>query len=124
MNAISLNNRFVVEAYLSDRQIKSTNHGGFAMIQQKVTLKGLRLLIDAKVDGLGSHTIKTAFVHSVPASESEEVAPRIVPKGSIAYIREEYLHTQPWAKQLLECEGIEGKFMIVDIQYVEFIDYK
>jgi hypothetical protein len=100
---ISLNNRFVVEPYLSDRAIKlSQNGSGFAMIQQKVTLVGLKLLMS---------------VHVQYPSES-----KYFPAGSTVYIREEYLHSQPWAKQLLESKAIEGKFMIVDHQFVEFVD--
>ena|SRR5271157_6207922 len=111
MNFLSLNNRIIVEPYVSDRVLKSTTGSGFALIQQKVGLKGLKILMDAKIDGLGQYSIDGIS------------APKMLSKGSIAFIREEYLHTQEWAKKLMECEGIEGKFMIVDLQFVEFIHW-
>jgi hypothetical protein len=111
MNFLSLNNRLVLEPYTSDGQVKSTTGSGFAMIQQKVKLVGLKLLMAAKVDDFGQFSVDGITM------------PRVISKNSIAFIREEYLHTQVWAKKLLECEGIEGKFIIVDLQHVEFIHY-
>lgn len=99
----SMNNRLVVEPYLSDRAIKlSQNGSGFAMIQQKVSLVGLKVLMDARLQ----YHSETVFVSA----------------GSTVFVREELLHSQPWAKQLLESKAVEGKFMIVDISHVEFID--
>ena len=97
MNMFSLNNRFVVEAYFTDRALKAKETNGFALIQQKIELKGLRLLMDANLED------------------------SVVPKGSTIFIREEYLHSQPWAKKILESESVEGKFIIVDVANVEFV---
>ena len=99
----SLNNRFIVEPYASDRTIKtaaSTGATSFARIEQKVAVKGLRLLVAVKL----------------------EIANQVVMvnAGSTIYIREELLHTQPWAKNIMENERI-GKFMIVDKSFVEFV---
>lgn len=93
----SLNNRLVLEAYKKEG-LKSSVQNGFAMIQQKVAVKGLTVLMDAKL-GDGS----------------------IVPKGSLAFVREELLHTQAWANKTLECPTIPGAFIIVDLVNVEFI---
>jgi hypothetical protein len=93
----SFNNRLIVEAYRKEG-LKSSVVNGFAMIQQKVSVKGLTVLMDAKLaDGTW------------------------IPKGSIAYIKEEQLHAQPWAQKVLEADTIEGPFLIVDISNVEFI---
>ena len=93
----SFNNRLVVEAYKKE-DLKTNNSSGFAMIQQKVTVKGLRVLLDAKLnDGT------------------------VILKGSTAFIKEESLHNLPWAKAILESEAVEGRFIIVDISNVEFI---
>ncbi len=100
MNPISLN-RFVVEPYLTDRGLKVRESNGFAMIQQKVTVKGLKLMMD--------------FQGSINGSNFN------FPKGSVAFIREELLHTQPWAQKPLEAEGVEGKFLIIDRIHVEFV---
>ena len=119
MNLLSINNKFVVAPYVSDGIIKDASTGGkaaFARIQQKVAIVGLRLLVDVLYDGLG------AWKMGDSVQGSSEI-PKMISAGSIIYIREEYLHTQTWAKQLLESDAIEGKFIIVDKQFVEFIHY-
>lgn len=110
--AFSMNNRFIVEPYISDRTIKtSTTGGGFALIQQKVVVKGLKLLVDIKLESYSSYT----------AIDAVSVAgPTTVLAGSIIFVREELLHSAPWAKQILEADGL-GKFMIIEKQFVEFI---
>lgn len=96
-NPRSMNGRLIVEAY-SKEGLKATISNGFAMIEQKVSVKGLTVLLDAKLaDGT------------------------IVEKGSTAYIREESLHTAPWATKRYASPFISGEFMIVDITNVEFI---
>lgn len=97
----SLNNRLIVEAYFTDRSLKAKETNGFAMIQQKVAVKGLKLLMNASCS-IGNQLV-------------------ILDKGSTVYIREELLHTQPWAQKILESDAVEGKFMIVDLANVEFI---
>lgn len=93
----SLNNRLIVEAYKKEA-LRSKISSGFALIDQKLTLKGLKVLVEAKLsNGL------------------------LIPKGSVAYVKEELLHSQPWAQKVLEAEGIEGKFLILDMTYVEFV---
>jgi hypothetical protein len=99
MNQFSLNNRLIVEAYKSDGSIKANVQSGFATIAQKTQLKGLRLLVDAYTSGAPTH----------------------VPAGSMIYIREEYLHTQAWAKKVYECDTLSEKFILVDVAHVEFI---
>ena len=100
-NPQSLNNRFILEPYKNDRTLKSNASTGFAIVQQKVSVVGLTLLADAEItfNGLG----------------------RTFDKGSIVYIKEELLFTQPWAQKVYESDAIEGKFIIVDSTYIEFI---
>lgn len=96
--ARSLNNRLLVEVYKKG-ELRSKVSNGFATIDQKSALKGLRVLIEGKLnDGT------------------------IVRRNSIAYIREEVLHTQAWAQKPLECEFIPQPFLIVDAGFIEFID--
>ena len=93
----SFNNRLVVEAYQKEG-LKSTVSNGFAFIQQKVSVKGLTVLMDSQLsDGT------------------------FIPKGSIAYIKEESLHTAPWAQKILESDTMKTPFIIVDITNVEYI---
>lgn len=94
----SFNNRLIVEAYKNEGGLKTTISHGIAMVSQKVTVKGLRVLVETKLaDGT------------------------IVQEGSIAYIKEELLHTSAWAKKLLECADVDGQFMIVELKDVEMI---
>lgn len=93
----SINNRLVLETYKKEG-LKSAVTNGFAMIAQKVSVKGLIVLMDAKLsDGT------------------------FVPKGSTAYVREENLHTQQWAQKVLEADAVSSPFLLVDVGYVEFI---
>jgi hypothetical protein len=93
---ISQNNRLILEPYVKEG-LKAVRLGGIATPGQRDGLKGLKLLIDAHLlDG------------------------RIIGAGTIAYIREEVLHTHPWASKLLTVAAIEGKFLIVELSYVEF----
>lgn len=93
----SLNNRIIVEAYKKEA-LKSEIKNGFATIQQKASLKGLRVLMDAKLsDGT------------------------LVLRGSTAYIKEESLHTQAWAQKVLDSSTLGTPFIIVDASQVEYI---
>lgn len=98
----SVNNRLIVESYKEDRGLKATVNSGFAMISQKVTVKGMKVLMDADL-----------HVHGQLWGR--------VRKGDMAYIREEYLHSQPWAKKMFSSDAVEGDFMIVDLAMVEFV---
>lgn len=96
--ATSLNNRLIVEVYKKG-ELRSKVSNGFATIDQKSTLKGLKVLVDGKLnDGT------------------------LVRSGSTVYIREEALHTQAWAQKSLECDFVGQPFLIVDVSHVEFID--
>lgn len=95
-------NKFIVESYKEDRGLKATVQNGFAMVSQKVQIKGLKLLANVVVAVNGSK-----IEYNV---------------GSIVYIKEANLQSQPWAKQVFTSDIIEGEFMIVDSSYVEFVD--
>src|ERR1700687_4433841 len=96
-SARSLNNRLIVEPYKKEA-LRANVTSGFAFVDQKLSLKGLKVLVDAKLsDGT------------------------FIPKGFVAYVKEETLHTQQWAQKSMECDSIDGKFLILDITYVEFV---
>lgn len=96
---VSYNNRLILEPYKNEGQLKSTIQHGIAMVSQKISVKGLTVLADARLsDG--------SWIY----------------KGSKAFIREELLHTQPWAKKLFESSAIDGQFMIVDLSQVDFVE--
>lgn len=93
----SLNNRLVLEPYIKDG-LKAEVRNGIATPGQRDSLKGLRVLMETTLsDG---HRISV---------------------GSIAYIREEVLHTQQWASKPLSCDTLPGKFLVADLAHVEFI---
>lgn len=94
-------NRYIVETYKEDRALKATVQNGFAMVSQKICLKGLKLLANAVVAVGDTH-----FEY---------------PIGSTVYIKESSLQSQPWAKVSFSSESIEGNFMIVDPIHVEFV---
>lgn len=101
---ISLNNRLILEPYKTDRALRANVSSGFATVAQKDEVKGLKVLVEARIfEGAGRQTSM------------------VIPRGSIAYIREEYLHTAAWAQKVLKADGIEGSFIIVDLQHVEFV---
>lgn len=97
----SLNNRLVLEQYIKEG-LKAKVSGGIATPGQRDGLKGLKVLMTA--------------VLTLPYGEQR------IPAGSIAYIREEVLHTHPWASKPLTCDKLSEKFMLVDLTYVEFIE--
>lgn len=97
---LSPNGRYIVEPYTEDRALKATVTNGFAMVSQKVTIKGMKLLADVMSPVTGHY---------------------IAYKGDTVYIRESLLQNQPWAKSSFTSDGIEGEFMIVDAQFIEFV---
>lgn len=99
MNTIrSFNNRLILAPYAEERVLKAKESNGFAMLAQKSSIVGLGVLVDCKLSD-------STFIQA----------------GSTAYIKEQLLYTQEWAKQVLESKEIEGKFIIVDLVYVDFI---
>lgn len=97
MQSRSFNNKLILEAY-KHTEVKSEVKSGWATPGQKNTLKGLKVLVNASLpDG----TMALA--------------------GSIAYIKEESLHTMPWAKNKLKADTLSCEFIIVNINDVEFI---
>jgi hypothetical protein len=94
----SINNRLVVEEYIKEG-LKAKISGGIATPGQRDGLKGLRVLIEGRLND-GTR----------------------IPKNSMAYIREEILHTHAWASKPLSCATFPGKFLLAEIAHVEFID--
>jgi len=94
----SMNNKLIVEAYKKEG-LRANVQNGFAKPDQKTSLKGLKVLVDAR---LTNDTVIT--------------------KGSTVYIKEEELHTKPWAAKILESEAVGVPFIIVDLTNIEFVD--
>lgn len=94
----SMNNRLIVEPYVKEA-LRAKIQNGFATPDQKTTLKGLKIYLNAKLnDG--------TFIRA----------------GSVAYIREELLHTAQWAQKKYESAATGDKqFLIVDLANIEFI---
>jgi hypothetical protein len=95
----SVNNRLILEEYIKSG-LKSEVRNGIATPGQRNAVKGLKVLVDIYLsDG------------------------RKIPKGSLAYIKEEVLHNHSETIfKPLTCDTLPGKFMVVDLQYVEFFN--
>lgn len=97
-NPSSFNNKLILEAYLHT-ELKAEIKNGWAMASQKTNLKGLKVLVQGVLsDGT------------------------IVPAGSTAYIKEESLHTQVWAKNKIKSDTLPGEFILVTMSEVEYVD--
>lgn len=103
---LSLNNRLVLEQY-KKQEIKLEVKGGFAQMAHKISLKPLKVLVDAKLpDGT------------------------LIPAGSIAYVREEYLHLNSTAGRTggmtiptFSNQEIHAEpFIVIDLVNVDIID--
>jgi hypothetical protein len=96
----SLNNRIVLKVYVPGA-IETKIKNGFAGVSQAIVVKGLEVLLDAKLsDGT---TIEA---------------------GSIAFIREKSLFTLPQFKEIFESDAVGQPFVIANIEQVEFIKRK
>lgn len=98
MGPYSLNNQLVLEKYKTNGSMKAVERNGMSFISQKVSVVGLKVLLDAKLAN-GTY----------------------VRKGATAYIKEALLFSQPWAKETLQSNAIEGEFMLIDAAHVSFI---
>lgn len=94
---LSIGTKLVVEAYVKEA-LRAKEVSGFARLDQKDNLKGLKVLVSARLPN-----------------------DIFIPKGSIAYIKEELLHAQPWAQKTFKSEALEVSFFMVDMIYVEFV---
>jgi hypothetical protein len=89
----------VLEQYVKEG-LKANISGGLATPGQRDGVKGLKVLMECHL-----------------------ATGEVIPKGSIAYIKEETLHNHSNTMfKPLTCATMPGKFMIVDLTYIEFID--
>lgn len=93
----SVNNHFIVEPYIKEA-LRKEMVGGIATPGQRDGMKGLKTIMEAKFSD-GSQ----------------------FPAGTTIYVREENLHSQPWATKQFTCDTIKTKFIVIDRAYVEFI---
>lgn len=100
MSNYSINNRLILETYKKDG-LQATVSKGFASVQQKVSLKGLKVLMDAQI-----------VLHGTM---------QFIPAGSTAYIKEEKLHSSEWALKPLRCDTLPMEFIVVDATHVDFV---
>lgn len=96
----SVNNRIVVEPYKKE-ELKAQIKGGLALIGQKQTVKGLKLLVDA--------------------DWSKDMALFSARAGDTVYIKEEVLHNHPSVKGTLQSDAIQGEFLVLDASLIEFV---
>jgi len=93
----SFNGKLVLEVYVHT-EVRSNTTKGWTGVVQKNNLKGLKVLVDA----------------NLPNGSS-------VSAGSVAWIKEDLLHSSPWAKDVRKCDFIPGEFILVNMNEVEFV---
>lgn len=93
-------NKLVVESYIKEG-LRSEVKNGFAHLSQKIKSKGLRLLADATI-AVGNQPVQ-------------------IQAGSTIFIREEILHTAPWASKSQESDVFDVPFLVIDPIYVDYI---
>lgn len=98
----SVNNVLVVESYKGDRVKKSTVSNGFAFMEQKVSVKPVKLLVNAKIT-IGNEVIE-------------------LPRGTLIHLKEEFLLADPIAQKLYKSPGIEEDFLLVPFHHVQLIE--
>jgi hypothetical protein len=98
----SLNNKLFLQPYEHEQGLKTEIRGGLAFAKQRVAVKGLRVLIDARVSVGNDHMY--------------------IPAGSIAYVPENLLVSQPWAKDIRTSDLCEEKFFICETSNVVAFD--
>lgn len=91
---VALNNLFLLEPYKQGQGMTPEIRGGLSMPGQKSKLVALKLKTKTRV---GELSFKA---------------------GDVAYVPEDALMTQAWAKQVKNAEGIEGEFIVVQSQHV------
>ena len=93
----SFNGKLVLEAY-TQTEIRSDTSRGWTGVVQKNNLKGLKVLVQA----------------DLPNGD-------FITAGSTAFIREELLMTQAWAKTKFKSDTLPGEFILVTMNEVEYI---
>lgn len=93
-------NKLIVESYIKEG-LRSEVKNGFAHLSQKIKSKGLRVLADAIIS-VGNQPLQ-------------------IEAGSMVFIREEILHTAPWATKSQESDAFDSPFLVVDPLYVDYI---
>ena len=94
-----LNNQLILEAYQQGQGLKADISGGFAMVAQKKNIVPLKVMLDSVLaDGT------------------------VIPAGSKAYLSEEDLSTQPWAKKIKQIPDLlkDANCIVVDIKSILF----
>jgi hypothetical protein len=94
----SFNGKLVLEAY-QPKGLQEEKKSGWVTVSQKGRLESLKVLVDAKL------TDGTTIL-----------------AGSIVYIREEVLHSAPWAKNRFKNNLLTEEFILANIGDVEYIN--
>lgn len=95
----STNQLLVCEPYIGSTGLKSKISSGVAIIQQKTTLIGLKVMMDFKI------------------SKHESLK-----KGDTVYIKEEIMmQFKDQYSRKLDCKDVDGEFILVNFAHVAFI---
>lgn len=95
---ISINNVIIVEPYLGKRKIEATVNKGLATVKQRGTVVGLKVLVDARISDT-----------------------QIIKKDSVVFLNEKYLYENQNVLTPMECDSIEGSFIILSVGYIVMV---
>jgi len=96
---ITLNNKILCEPYLGGKGLKSEVKSGFATVQQKNNLVGLKVLANAHV--------------KVSADKTLEIG-----AGSIVYFNEETLYTYPQYHSPIKNDVLDQPCILANFDHV------
>ena len=97
----SFGNSVMLEPYKHGQGVKTEIRGGFAFASQKKTLVPLKVMVNAW------HPNGTMIL-----------------AGSIAYLKEDKVTVEGWAKDVRKVEGTDLEVIIVDYNEISFFDVK
>lgn len=104
---ISYNNKLILTPYTGKTGIRSTGEKtGFASVQQKTNLIGLKLLADAKLE------LTSGLEHLSIDGVSQTIDKNLLKKGQIVYFREEDLHASSWSTTVFSSDALKGGFVL------------
>lgn len=94
---VSVNDKVICKPYEGKRKIDSQVVKGLATVKQKNSIVGLQVIADAKIGDF--------FIH----------------ENSVVYVSEEFLFNAQTVLKPMECEAIDGNFILMDFRNILFV---
>ena len=98
----SVNNKLILEPYRGVKKLKSKISSGFATVEQRTALVGLKVLAKGVISTINWTTA--------------------VNEGDVVYFSEEVLYTQSWSTNSLTSAAINVPFIVAEGAYAIMIE--